>query len=133
MFTLHPHPVYLRTILLPLKKGEEEGKHEDQSPLFLLTEASVCLRISTPLSLLSGPFLPKLSADGTEIWGIFIIKILSISVVSIHLGERLLPFTVFFFFNPPFLPVACPLRELGEVVILMVGDYFDGIPACVIY
>ena len=61
------------------------------------------------------------------------------NVVSIHLGERLLPFAVLCVcvcvcvFNLPFLPTACPLRELREVVILMEGDYFDGIPAYVIY
>lgn len=65
--------------------------------------------------------------------GIFIIKILTVNVVSIHLGETSAPHSFFFVFNPPFLPVACPLRELGEVVILMEGDYFDGIPASVIY
>lgn len=96
-----------------------------------------CLSVCTsllPCALLRGPFLPKLSAEGTEILGIFIIKNLPVNVVSIHLGERLLPFTVLiFFFNPPFLPAACPLRELREVVILMDGDYFDGIPAYVIY
>lgn len=41
------------------------------------------------------------------------------NVVSISLGGRFLPFIVLFVFNPPFLPLACPLRELGEVIILM--------------
>lgn len=91
-------------------------------PLYICTSLLLC-------PLFRGPFLPKFSADGSEIWGTFIIRFLTANVVSIHLGERLLPFTFFFFF----LPAACLLRELGEVVILMEGDYFDGIPACVIY
>lgn len=63
-------------------------------------------------------------------------KILTVNVVSIRVGEKLLPFGPPHPQSSPFLPVDCPLRELGEVDFFffqMEGDYFDGIPACVIY
>ena len=103
-------------------------------PVFYSPRHLVCTSLLS-CSLLSGPFLPKLSADGIGIWSVFGIILLTVNVVSILLGERFLPFTVFFFFffNPPFVRLGQPLGELGEVFILMEGDYVDGIPACVIY
>lgn len=58
-------------------------------PLYICTSLLLC-------PLFRGPFLPKFSADGSEIWGTFIIRFLTANVVSIHLGERPLPFTFFF-------------------------------------
>lgn len=128
----------LRGPSLPLRKETGEGKKNYEDFLHVLLRHLVCISL-LPCPLLSGPFLPKLSADGIGIWDIFVITLLTVYVVRIHLwGAGGFPpsqvfFYCFFFLNPPFLPLACPPRELEEVVILMEGDYFDGIPARVIH
>lgn len=82
-------------------------------PLFVCTSLLLCL-------LFHGPFLPKFSADGSEIWGTFIIRFLTVNVVSIHLGERLLPFTLFFLFYPTVSSCSLSSERAGG------GGYSDG-------
>lgn len=127
----------LRGPSLPLRKETEEGKGKKSGGLSSCFTKASSLHISPSLPLPSGLFLPKLSADGIGVWDLFVITLLTVYVVKIHPkgAGGFYPSQVFFFFffNPPFLPLACPLRTLGEVVILMEGDYFDGIPARVIY
>lgn len=103
-------------------------------PISSFTEASVHLYFT---STTQQSFPAQISADGTGILSIFIIKILTVSVISIHLGERVLPFTVvsffFFFLISTFLPAALSFEKAGRGGYSDEGDYFDGIPACVIY
>ena len=135
--------IYLRGTSLPLKNGKKKLRREREKicenfPHFLLTKASR-LHFSTFLFPTQWPIPAQ-----TFCWWNWNLECIwyhtAYSECSKHpFGGKIsalhsfVLFCFVLFFNPPFLPLAHPLRELGEVVILMEGDYFDGIPACVIY